>query len=341
MKNKKGIIAAVIFTVIFMVGFWMKPKHVPYQKNEGNIFGTIYHITYQYSQNLQDSILLELNRFDASLSPFNQESIITRVNNNDSSVVADRFFTTVFNRSKEIYESTGGAFDPTISPLINAWGFGFKKGEDVTPGEVDSLLQFCGFHKVALKDNRVIKADSRMTFNFSAIAKGFSCDVVASYLMEKGITNFMVEIGGEVVAHGVNELGQCWRIGINKPIENNSADAGEIEKIIDLCDAGMATSGNYRNFYYKDGKRIAHTIDPRTGYPVEHSLLSATVLAKDCMTADAYATAFMVLGLEKSREIVENDPDIEAVFIYMDEAGKDSVYMTPGIEKYTVGPQKK
>ena len=300
------------------------------------IFNTIYHFTYEAREDYQSQIEAELQRFDASLSPFNPSSIISRFNRNDTAVVADAWFETVFARSKEVWRDTGGAFDPTVSPLINAWGFGFKTGEPVTPETVDSLWHLVGMERMELVDGRLHKDDPRMSLNFSAIAKGYAVDVVVSFLREKGVKNFLVEIGGEVAAQGKNARGETWRVGIDTPDEANVA-GGEIEAVVMLDDAALATSGNYRNFRVVDGRRVAHTIDPGTGYPVQHSLLSATVLAPDCMTADAYATAFMVLGVDKSLEIAARNPGIEAYLIYAVDSVTTSVAMTPGMKQYLFG----
>ena len=336
--NGKGYIASVIFLVVFaVVSLWkVKGNQILYQYNEGLIFGTVYHITYQYSEDLQSEINALLKRFDKSLSPFNEESIIAAINRNDTTVRVDEYFKTVFNRSKEIYVASEGAFDPTVSPLINVWGFGFSKADDITPFKIDSLLQMVGMDKISLLSGKVIKKDRRMTLNFSAIAKGYSCDIVADFLDSKGIENYIVEIGGEIVAKGKNEKGKCWQVGIDKPILNTAGVTNEIECIASLCNGAMATSGNYRNFRYVDGKRVAHTIDPVSGYPVQHNLLSVTVIADDCMTADAYATAFMVLGVDKSLELAKKTPHIEALFICS--AGADStanaIVVTPRMKKY-------
>ncbi len=307
-----------------------------YHRNEGMIFNTIYHFTYEAREDYQSQIEAELQRFDASLSPFNPSSIISRFNRNDTAVVADAWFETVFARSKEVWRDTGGAFDPTVSPLINAWGFGFKTGAPVTPETVDSLWHLVGMERMELVDGRLHKDDPRMSLNFSAIAKGYAVDVVASFLREKGVKNFLVEIGGEVAAQGKNARGETWRVGIDTPDEANVA-GGEIEAVVMLDDAALATSGNYRNFRVVNGRRVAHTIDPATGYPVQHSLLSATVLAPDCMTADAYATAFMVLGVDKSLEIAARNPGIEAYLIYAVDSVTTSVAMTPGMKQYLFG----
>ena len=237
----------------------------------------------------------------SSLSPFNKESVISRINRNEE-VTPDSMFVHVFQLAKTISEHTYGAFDITVAPLVNAWGFGFKNGQDLTPAQIDSILSFVGFEKVALENGKIVKQDPRVILDCSAIAKGYGSDAVARLFDRKGIRNYMIEIGGEIVVKGLSPKEQKWKVGINKPIDDSLNVNNEIQTILNVTDLGIATSGNYRNFYYKDGKKYAHTIDPHTGYPVQHSILSSTVLAKDCATADAYATAFMVLGLEQAKK---------------------------------------
>ncbi len=308
----------------------------PYQHDEGLIFGTLYHITYQHSRALSNEIKQELLRFDASLSPFNHRSIISHINRNEEAAT-DAWFEQVFTASQEIYHRTGGAFDPTVSPLINAWGFGFKKGILPDSAQVDSLLAFVGMDKLALTNHHIIKNDTAITLNFSAIAKGYACDVIGKLLEEQGVSNFMVEIGGEVYARGVNPNGKPWRIGVNRPTITDGTD-GTIEEIVEITDAGMATSGNYRNYRIVDGKRMGHTINPVSGYPVQHTLLSATVVAPDCMTADAYATAFMVMGLERSRALLDSLPGIEALFLYQPDSDTTHIemFVTEGLKEKMV-----
>lgn len=316
---------------------WILARHnrpLPYQTDRGRIFGTFYNITYQSAENYRAAIEAELHRFDGSLSPFNDTAVITRINRNED-IVPDTLFTNVFRRSMEISRETAGAFDITVAPLVNAWGFGFKSGAFPGAAQVDSLLQLTDYRKVHLTaDGKVKKDDPRILLTCSAVAKGYAVDIIAQLLRKKGVENFMVDIGGEVVTHGQNPTQGPWRIGINKPVDDSLAVNQELQTVLQLTDAGVATSGNYRNFYYKDGKKYAHTIDPRTGYPVEHSLLSATVIARDCMSADAYATAFMVMGLEEAEKFANAHPDLDAYFIYSDAEGKLQTYYTKGMEKY-------
>ncbi len=304
-----------------------------YQSDNGLIFGTIYNITYRYPDNLKKEIEAELKRFDNSLSPFNDSSVISRVNRNEE-IDVDTLFRNCFNKAIEVSQMTNGAFDITIAPLANAWGFGFKHGDFPDTLTIDSLLQITGYDKVTLADSKVRKQDDRIQLSCSAIAKGYAVDVIASFLERKGIKDFLVDIGGEIVAKGRNPKDGLWRIGVNKPIDDSLSVNQEIQAVLQLTNVGMATSGNYRNFYYKDGKKYAHTIDPRTGYPVQHSLLSATVIAEDCMTADALATSFMVMGLEDAEKFVNAHPTVEAYFIYSDSTGENKTYFTKGMEKF-------
>ena len=338
MENKKKYIALILFGALFVFFYFTrdKKKDHTYFRNEGTVFGTLYHISYEYDKDLHDELKAELKSFDNSLSTFNKESVISKVNQNEIDSVDDEWFLNVFRKGNEVSQKTEGAFDMTVAPLVNLWGFGFKKYEGVTRSSIDSIMEFVGYDKIRIENSKIEKSDLRVMIDASAIAKGYASDILADYLKSKGIINYMVEIGGEVALNGKNSRGDCWRIGINKPIEDNTASAGEIQQIVSLCEGGMATSGNYRNFYYKDGKRYAHTIDPRSGYPVEHSLLSATVIAPTCMIADAYATAFMVLGPEKSMAIIEKDPELEAYFILSGKNDKYEIIESSGFEKFAV-----
>lgn len=321
----------MVLAVIVAIGFMLGHKNVPYQHNSGYIFGTTYNITYQCADDHKVDIEKVLADVDASLSPFNDTSIITHVNRNED-VVLDDFFLDVFRLALRINEDTEGAFDITVAPLVNAWGFGFKNGVNPDEKVIDSLRQVVGLHKVKLEDGKVVKFDSRVMFDCSAIAKGYGVDVVANLLRKYGIKNFMVEIGGEVVTSGINPDRLPWRIGVTKPTDDSLSINNELQTIINVTDKAMATSGNYRNFYYKGGRKYAHTIDPKTGYPVQHSILSATVIADDCATADAYATSFMVLGLEKSKKVLERHPEMMVYFIYSDEKGQNQVWFSPALK---------
>lgn len=332
--NKRKLIWQLPFLILLIVGTVLiirQQRDIPYQKNSGMIFGTVYNITYECDSNLHQAIKAELQKVDNSLSPFNDQSVITAINQNKD-VEPDEMFLAVFNKAMEISRETGGAFDITVAPLVNAWGFGFKNGIQPNRQQVDSLRRLIGYEKVALRNGRIVKQVPDIMLDCSAIAKGFGSDVVAHFLQQHGVKNFMVEIGGEVVTSGVNPQRLPWKIGVTKPTDDTLSVNGEIQSIINVTDMAMATSGNYRNFYYKGGKKYAHTIDPKTGYPVQHSLLSATVLAKDCATADAYATSFMVLGIDGAKQVLERHPELMAYFIYSDAKGQNAVWCSPSMK---------
>lgn len=333
--HKKRLYWQLPFLVLLIAGtiFVIRQRNtMPYQHAENFIFGTTYQVTYQYDIDLGDSIKALLLKVDQSLSPFNEKSVISAINYNES-VKPDKMFLDVYKQAMKISRETNGAFDITVAPLVNAWGFGFQKGEMPTPRQVDSLKAFVGYRKVSLVNGMISKEDPRMMIDCSAIAKGYGVDVVADFLRSRGVKNFMVEIGGEVVTQGVNSKQESWRIGVTKPTEDSLATGSrELQTILNVNDIAMATSGNYRNFYYKDGKRYAHTIDPNTGYPVQHNILSATVLAKRCMVADAYATSFMVMGLDGAKEILRKHSDLMAYIIYDNGHGRNGVWISPSLE---------
>jgi thiamine biosynthesis lipoprotein len=332
--NRKKLLWQLPFLTLLVVGTVLiirQQQSLPYHQNAGMVFGTTYHITYQCDSDLHQGIRDELQKVDNSLSPFNEKSIITAINQNQD-VVPNEMFLDVFDKAMEISRETDGAFDITVAPLVNAWGFGFKNGSQPSRHQVDSLLRLVGYQKVSLVDGKVRKKDQRMMLDCSAIAKGYGSDVVARFLKSRGVRNYMVEIGGEIVSSGVNAQRLPWKIGVTKPTDDSLSEKGEIQSVLNVTDQAMATSGNYRNFYYKGGKKYAHTIDPKTGYPVQHSLLSATVLAKDCATADAYATSFMVLGIEKAKEVLAKHPELMAYFIYSDSTGHNAVWYSPSLK---------
>lgn len=332
--KKKQIRRQLPFLILLIIGtivILQRHGNPPYRHNEGKIFGTFYHATYQCDQDLQEEIEAVLKQIDGSLSPFNDTSVISRINRNEQ-VVPDSFFLKVFDLAKAVSEDTGGAFDITVAPLVNAWGFGFKTGMGVDSLTIDSLREHVGFEKVQREGKFIVKSKENIMLDCSAVAKGYGSDVVAALFDKKGIRNYMVEIGGEIVVKGKNRSDEKWRIGINKPIDDSLATNRELQAVLQISDRGMATSGNYRNFYYKDGKKYAHTIDPRTGYPVQHSILSATVVAGDCATADAYATAFMVMGLDSAQMVCARHPELDAYFIYADENGQTRTCLTEGMK---------
>lgn len=335
--NSRLSIWKILFLIFLVAGtIYILKNHKPevYITNNGFIFGTKYEIKYKTTDDVHNEIREVLEQVDKALSMFNKNSIISAFNNNIDTT-ANEMFSEVFNLAMDISQKTDGAFDITVAPLVNAWGFGFKEGVLPDSSTVKEILKNVGYQSVALIDNKVVKQNKNTMLDCSAIAKGYGCDVVARLLDSKNITNYMIEIGGEVVTKGKNSKGTDWKISISKPTENTATNQNGHQAIISITDKGMATSGNYRNFRIENGKKYAHTIDPRTGFPVQHSLLSATVIADNCAKADAYATAFMVVGLEKATELCKAD-NIEAFFIYANEKGELQTLATEGFNKFLI-----
>jgi thiamine biosynthesis lipoprotein len=300
----------------------------------GQTMGTSYRVVYlsEEGKDYKSSIDSILTVFNRSLSTYIPDSEVSRFNKGDSLTFDLPFLLPVLKKSKEIFALTDGAFDPTVGPLVNAWGFGPEGASPKDSIEIEKLLPLVGFDKVQFDEKGMKKLTPGIYLDFSAIAKGYAVDVVAEYLEEKGVSNMLVEIGGELVAKGFNEKGELWKVGINQP--DDTEFTNDIFTIVALDNKGMATSGNYRNFYEVDSIRYSHTISPFTGMPVDHGLLSATVVASDCMTADAVATALMVLGVEKSIEILEKEKELEAFLIFNDEAGEIKTFVSEGLKPY-------
>lgn len=303
-----------------------------YWHNQGHVFGTYYNIRYSAPADLQEIIEERLAQFDASLSTFNPASVISRINTGVSDTT-DLWFEQMYATAQRVSGLSNGAFDITVAPLVNAWGFGFRNKQTLTPARIDSLLRLTGYHKIRLDGHRLYKDDPRIMLDASAIAKGQACDVVADLLREKGCGSWLVDIGGEVVLHGRNDQGQPWRVGISKPVDDPAGASHALQQIVESTSLCMATSGNYRQFYYEDGLRRSHTIDPRTGQPVAHQLLSATVVAPSCMEADALATACMVLGTDSALSLITPLRHTECYLIEADSAGMLRTRMSPGMNR--------
>tara|TARA_B100000809_G_scaffold252838_2_gene288064 strand:+ start:53209 stop:54210 length:1002 start_codon:yes stop_codon:yes gene_type:complete len=297
---------------------------------EGNVFGTSFHIVYEdlvtkeYSEQI-DSLFHLINK---SLSTYQATSDISEINKGDSSVLVDSYFKEVFEKSSRIYYETDGFFDPTIGILVNAWGFGPNGGVANLEAEtISKLLHFVGYDKVKLIEGRVVKNHPQIYLDFNAIAKGYGIDVVSRFLELKGVKNYMVEIGGEVRCRGVNGKGDLWKIGIEKPNFNGTRS---LQQVVQLRDESMATSGNYRKFKVDPitGEKYVHTIDTKTGYTAKRDLLSASVISSiDCADVDAYATAFMAMGFEKTKQFLKKHPGLKVFLIYLDEDGVTKSYV--------------
>ncbi len=327
MKNRFVISAFITFcnTLIF--------AQVEPIKIEGQAQGTTYHITYfdEQNRNFQPEIETILSNFDKSVSTYLPTSIISRINSNENDVLIDTYFITCFNKAKEVWKNTNGAFDPTVYPIVNAWGFGPGKKQKIEKPIIDSMLKFVGFQLIELKGNKIIKKDPRVALDFNAFAQGYSVDVVSEFLNSKKINAYIVEIGGEVYAKGKKPTGDNWKIGIEKPIENKES-VNPTKAIVTLENLAVSTSGNYRRFVVENGIKYGHHIDPKTGYPTKNNLLSATLFAKDCITTDANATGVLVLGLDKAKAFLNAHPEIQAYLIYSDDKGNYQVYETSGIK---------
>lgn len=316
------ILSALTVSVAIVVLVIPDKKHAVYHANRGQVFGTYYAIQYECAEDLHDSIKAAFAAFDGSLSMFNKQSVLSRINTGEDSIV-DAYFVDMYRTAEEINALSNGAFDITVAPLVNLWGFGFKNRSHVTNAQIDSILPHVGMDKISIhfQDAKedfsaervstsqayLVKSDPQVQLDGGAIAKGQSCDMIASLLARHACNNYLVDIGGEVVAIGMNADGRPWRIGITKPIDDSSGTKSEVQKVLHTTKIALATSGNYRNFYYDGDVKRAHTIDPRTGYPVQHNVLSATVSSSTCMRADALATACMVLGSEDALRMIESD----------------------------------
>ena len=315
-----------------------------YLRIEGFAQGGTYHVVCRKTGHMKEAALRDridscLNRIDFTLSGYNKASLLSRLNAGEDLPLNDLFIG-CFTRSKEIWAESGGAFDPSAAPLFDLWGFGFTEKEKVTDAAIDSILTFVGMDLVSLENREdgvhLVKADPRIRLNFNAIAQGYSADLVAGLLDSLGCGDYLVDIGREIRCKGTNAKGTPWRIGLDRPYDGNMEEGRDMQAVIHTTDCGIVTSGNYRKYYVEDGRKYAHTIDPVTGRPVTHNLLSATVIAEDATTADAYATWLMVIGLEKAKAWLAERPGIEAMLIY-DEEGILLPYQTKNL-KTTVIP---
>jgi len=334
-------LAAVLFFLTSCTGGAEAPAKSDYQQMEGQTMGTYYRVSYADAERRDFQLEIEelLGEINQQVSTYIESSTISRFNQAEEELLlspADTHFLANYTQADVVYRETNGAFDPTVMPLVNYWGFGYTKKKPVTAVDsivIDSLMQYVGFDKIELLregEQRVLrKALPGVQLDFSAIAKGYGVDAIGELLYEKGIRHFLVDIGGELVGLGLSPRGGPWRVGINVPREE--AAFSEIQQAVPLEDRAIATSGNYRNFYEVDGIKYSHTINPRTGFPERSPLLSASVFAENCMTADAYATACMVMGLDSAYQLVQRLDDLEGYLIFSDEAGLMQIRHSPGL----------
>ncbi|MBR5102092.1 MAG: FAD:protein FMN transferase [Muribaculaceae bacterium] len=318
------LVLAVAGVAILLVGKCGKPKLV-YHSHKGVVWTTEYNITYKAAVDLGDSIDRVLQSVDTTASVYNAVSVVSRVNNGTSMQV-NPMFVKLFEASKAINKLSEGAFDPTVMPLVNAWGFGYKSGNLPTTAQIDSILTFVGMDKVNLSGLNVVKNDERVQLDFSSIAKGMACDEIGAMLMRNGAESFLVEIGGEVAAYGVNEQGQPWNVSVDLPVDQTDKVEHMQAMTLVMDKGGVATSGNYRKFKIVDGKKVSHIVNPKTGQPEQSSLLSATIVAANCMTADAWATACMAMGTDRAKSLMQNCDTLGVMLISVDDSGNYVVW---------------
>lgn len=324
----------IIFEFLFLSCNFQKQV---YSNFNGFAQGSTYSIVYDNRKNIDPAGLKQkveniLNRFDRSLSIYNDSSILTRVNRNEN-ISLDTFFTEAFRKSQVISEMTDGAFDITVGPLVKAWGFGPDARKSFTEAKRDSLLKLVGMDKVSILNGKLVKSNPHIILDFNAIAQGYSVDIICRFFDSLDIKNYLVEIGGEVRSKG-RKSGELWRIGIDRPTDNNLSPGQDIEAVIKISNKALATSGNYRKFYIEDGIKYSHEINPKTGYPAKNTLLSISIIADDCATADGIATACMVKGKDKTIEFLDNHPEFEAYMIYSDEAGNFKTWTSEKLKEY-------
>ena len=320
----------VTFILIF-VAFSCKKKDNKYTRNlEGHAFGTTFHIIYDANKDFTKQVDSLFHLLNKSLSTYIPTSDISKINQGDTTVIVDAYFTEVYQKSLRIYNETDGVFDPTIGVLVNAWGFG-PKNITTKPDslQIKELLKLVGFHKIQLKSGKIIKAHDSMYFDFNAIAKGYAIDIVGRFLESKSIKNYLVEIGGEVRARGINKNKNTpWEMGIENP---NFDGTRSIKKIVKLRDVSTATSGSYRKFKIDTltGKKYAHILNTKTGYSAQNSLLSVTIIAKlDCADVDGYATALMAMSLKEATSFLEKHSELNGFLIYSDVKGDLKTFST-------------
>jgi FAD:protein FMN transferase len=318
-----------------LVAAGCRDKNSVFDSFAGFTQGTTYSIVYENKNSIPpDSMKGKVDKilddFDMSLSIYKDSSIISRLNRNED-VVPDSFFVEVFQKSSLVSDMTGGAFDITVAPLVAAWGFGPDAHKNFTDSKRDSLLSLVGMDKVSLVNGRLVKTDPRVKLDVNAIAQGYSVDVICRYFDSMGIKNYLIEIGGEVRAKG-KKNGNLWRIGIDKPADNNMSPGQDLEAIIRISDKALATSGNYRKFFVEDGIKYSHTIDPHTGYPARNTLLSASILAGDCSMADGIATACMVMGTQKTIEFIKKHPEFSAYLIFSNDSGNYETWFSSSLK---------
>lgn len=299
---------------------------------EGLAQGSYYAITYYDDQarNFKQGVDSIFHAIDLSVNLWVDSSVICKVNRNED-VILDNIFIDNFNIAQKAAELSGGYFDPTISPLVEVWGFSAKESMELTSVMIDSLKSLVDYRNIRIEDGKVVKADPAMRLDFNAIAQGYTSDRIGAYLESKGVLNYLVDVGGEILARGGKPDGSPWVVGIEKPAANWDSDR-VVQQRVEVRDQGIVTSGSYRKYVERDGKRYSHSIDPTTGYPVEHNLLSATVIAETSVWADALASICMVMGMERSLDIINSLEGVEAYYIFVNDKGELETFATEGFQ---------
>lgn len=334
LKSIKLQVISPLMLGLMLVLVSCRSQTTQYYSCEGKTQGTMYHITYEYNTDIHTEIDSILVAFSASLSNYNPQSVVSKFNNNDSGFVADTMLIRMINLSREVWNKTGGMFDITIAPVANLWGFGWEKVSAPDTTKLPEAMSNMGMDKIVINGNKVTKTDPNVTIITNGIAQGLSVDCMAEFFEKKGIRNYLIEIGGEIVAGGAKKNGEMWRIGIDEPIQGSDYSNRVTQTVINLNGKAVSTSGNYRKFVEMNGSQLGHSLNPKTGYPATTDMLSATVIADNCALADAYATAFMVMGFEKSMALADKLTGIEVYFIYLGSDNSHKVAYSKGFTNY-------
>ena len=323
----------LIMGLALLAACGQQPKKMVLQ---GLAQGSYYAITYydEQGRDFRNDIDSIFHAVDMSVNLWVDSSVISKVNRNEE-VALDDIFIDNFNIAQEAARFSDGYFDPTISPIVTAWGFSYKDGDTITPQLIDSLKQLLDYRKVRIENGKVVKENPAMTLDFNAVAQGYTSDMIAAFLDSKGVKNYLVDTGGEIMAKGGKPNGKPWIVGIEKPAPDQDAER-VVQTRLALRDKGLVTSGSTRKYVERDGKRYSHCIDPHTGYPVEHQVLSVTVLAENSVWADALASICMVMGMEASLPLIEGMDGVEAYYIFVNAYGELETFATEGFQKLIV-----
>ena len=329
----KRLLLGVCCVLALMSSCVNQPQKIVLQ---GLAQGSYYAITYfdELNRNFQHEIDSIFYAVDMSVNLWVDSSVISKVNRNEE-VTLDSIFIDNFRIAQKAARLSDGYFDPTISPIVAAWGFSYKSGDSITPQLIDSLKQLVNYQKIRIENGKVVKENPNMKLDFNAIAQGYTSDLIASFLESRGIKNYLVDTGGEIMARGSKPNGQPWIVGIEKPAKNWDSEQ-VVQTRITLRDKGLVTSGSTRKYVERNGRRYSHCIDPKTGYPVEHNVLSATVMAENSVWADALASICMVMGMEKSLPLIESMDGVEVYYIFVNDQNELETFATEGFQKLII-----